>query len=86
MSCARFKRTIGISNRTAGVIMAMKLNVTMNDAAQGAHQIIHLAWIGNPYRVGNPHPVDANFIDSAVNAQQINEVTAKAVFAAEAHF
>src|SRR5690606_25529290 len=53
--------------------------------AQRLDQLVDLARVGDPDRVGDAHAMHADLIDSAVDRQQVYQVGSKAVLAAKTH-
>ena len=86
MRGAGFQRAEGVGDGAAGVVVAVELDVAAHDAAQRLDQIVDLARVGHAHRVGDAHAVDADLVHRPVDRQQIDQVAAEAVFAAEAHF
>ena len=80
------KRAVGVGDGAAGIIVAVKFNVARYDTAQGSHQVMHLQGRGDANGIGDPDPVHSDLIDLAVDGQQIDQVAAEGVLAAETHF
>ena len=64
----------------------MELNVAVHDAAQRAHKFVNLQRIRDANGIRDAHPVDANYVNGTVDGQQVDQIAAKAVLAAEPHF
>ena len=86
MCGAGFERAEGVGDGTAAVVVAMELDVAAHDATQRPDQVIDLARVGDADGVSNTDAVDADLVHCAVDSEQIDQVAAEAVFAAEAHF
>lgn len=54
--------------------MEMALDVTRDNTAKGAHEVVDLARVGATDSVGDTDTVDTDLVDSAVNGQQVDEV------------
>ncbi len=80
------QRAEGVGDGAAGVVVAVELDVAVHDAAQRAHELVHLQRIGDAHGVGDADAIDADLVDRAIDRQQVDQVAAEAVLAAEAHF
>lgn len=58
----------------ARVIVEVALDVAGHDATKGADEIINLARVGATDSVGDTDAVDTDFVDGAVDGQQVDEV------------
>ncbi len=79
------QRAVGIRHRAAGVVVSVELDIAMHHPAQRAHQFVNLHRVGDAHGIGDAHAVDANLVHRAVDGQQVDQVAAEAVLAAEAH-
>lgn len=64
----------------------MSLNVTGNDAAQRTNEVVDLSWCCTANGICDTNPVYADFVDGAVNGEEVDERRAKTVFAREPDF
>ncbi len=80
-----FERRLGIGDRTAGVVVAVEAEVGVQLVGEQADHGIDLPRCGDPDRVRDADPVDAQIVHGAQNGQHLVETAAKRVLAAEAH-
>ena len=80
------QRAEGVGDGAAGIVVAVKLDVAGDDAAQRLDQIENLARIGDAHRIGDTDTVDADLVHGTVDGEQVDQVAAEAVLGREAHF
>ena len=85
MGGAGRQRAVGVGDGAAGIIVAVKLDIAGDDTAQGSHQVMYLQGRGDADGIGDADPVHSDLIDLAVDGQQIDQVAAEGVLAAETH-
>ena len=81
---AGLERAERVRDRAAGVVVAVELDVAVHHAAQRAHQVEHLARVGDAHGVGDADAVDADAVDRVVDGEQVDQVAAEGVLGREA--
>src|ERR1035441_4818939 len=74
----------GVGHRAAGVVVAVELDVTADGGPYRRHHLLDLARGGDADRVGDADPVGSAGVDGPVHRQDLLEVAAEGVLAAEA--
>lgn len=81
---AGLEGAVGVGDGAARVVVEVALDVARHDAAEGADEVVDLARVGAPDRVGDTDAVDADLVDGAVDRQEVDEVRAERVLGREA--
>ena len=68
------ERTVCVRNGHAGVIVEVDLDVTRDDTAESADEVVDLARVRAADGVGDTDTVDTDAVDSLVNREKVNQV------------
>jgi hypothetical protein len=84
VGCTSFESSVGIGDGTTCVIVEMTLNVTGYNTSKCPHKIVYLPWIRTSnlksvfppgeYSIGDTDTIHTNFINSAINRQEIHQI------------
>lgn len=70
----------------SGIVVEMALNVATDDSSQSPDEIVHLSRVGTPHGVGDSDTSDSNLVDSAVDAEQVDQVGSERILGRESNF
>ena len=71
---ASFQCTESVRSSAESVVMKMSLDVAANHTSQSPDEIVDLARRCAAYGVSNTNAVDADFVDSGIDGEEIDEV------------
>jgi len=74
MRCTCLESTESICNGTARIVMEMAFNITAHNASQCSHEVVNLSGVRTANSVCNADTVDANLVDGAVDAQEVDKI------------
>ena len=86
MRCTRLECGVCVGDGHSCVIVKVYLDIAMDNAAQGANELVNLARVCATDSVSDAHAVDADLIHGLIDGKKVHEIGAEGVFCREADF
>jgi len=80
MSGTGLESAVSIGDGAAGIVVEMSFDIARNDTTESADKVIYLSWTCATDCVCNTDSVHANFVDSTIDGEKVDEVRTEGIF------